>query len=438
MKQLKLGLSMFRMGYHIAAWRHPSNQPDGAMDLGYYRRIAKIAEDAKLDLLFMADELAIRGQDNPPGARQRSSYVAELEPVTLLSALAPLTSRIGLVSTASTTYSEPFNLARQFLSLDHLSGGRAGWNVVTSWGKEDAANFGHLALPDYDTRYDRAAEFVEVVRGLWNSFDADAFIRDQASGQYFDPAKMHQLNHEGRWFRVKGPLHMARSPQGEPVIFSAGDSEAGREVAARSADVVFTAKQEFEDARAFLADIKRRLPAHGRAAEEVIVMPGLMPILGETRDAARAAYDRLQELIDPVVGLASLYDRLGDLSGYDIDGPVPEPKDPAFRSRAEVMYRLAQREGYSIRQLYLAVAAGRGHRTVIGTAADIADEMQAWMEGGAADGFNLIPTHLPGALEDMAGLLLPELRRRGLFRQEYEGRTLRENLGLAPRAAVAA
>ncbi|TDE36721.1 LLM class flavin-dependent oxidoreductase [Antarcticimicrobium sediminis] len=430
MKQLRLGLSMFRMGYHVAAWRHPGNQPDGSMDLAYFRGITQAAEAAKFDLVFMADELAIRGADNPAGSRCRSSHVAELEPITLLSALAPLTERIGLVSTGSTTYSEPFNLARQVLSLDHMSGGRAGWNVVTSWGKEDALNFGHMDTPDYDTRYDRASEFVDVVRGLWNSFDADAFIRDQKSGIFYDPDKMHELNHQGQFFSVRGPLHMARSPQGEPVIFFAGDSEAGRAVAARAADVVFTAKQDLADAQAFYASIKDRLPGLGRDDEDLLIMPGLMPIVGRTKAEAQAKYDALQALIDPRVGLASLYDRLGDLSDYDLDGPVPEPKDPAFRSRAEGMYKLAQREGYTIRQLYTTLAAGRGHRMVIGTGEEIADEMQLWLETRAADGFNIIPTHLPDALNDFTELVLPDLQNRGLFRTEYEGATLRENLGL--------
>jgi alkanesulfonate monooxygenase len=241
---------------------------------------------------------------------------------------------------------------------------------------------------------------------------------------------MHALNHQGDFFSVQGPLHMARSPQGEPVIFFAGDSEAGRATAARAADVVFTAKQELSDAQAFYASIKDRLPALGRTEDEVLIMPGLMPIVGRTKAEAQAKLDALQALIDPRVGLASLYDRLGDLSDYDLDGPVPEPKDPAFRSRAEVMYKLAQREGYSIRQLYMALAAGRGHRMVVGTPEEIADEMQLWLEQRAADGFNIIPTHLPEALQDFADLVLPELRRRGLFRSDYEGATLRQNLGL--------
>ncbi|MCT8973722.1 LLM class flavin-dependent oxidoreductase [Microbaculum marinisediminis] len=433
MKQIKLGLSAWRMGYHIAAWRHPSVQPDGSMDLSHFKAVAQAAERYRFDLIFMPDELAIRGEDNPEGARSRGSHVAELEPITLLSALAALTQHVGLVSTGSTTYAEPYNTARQFLSLDHLSNGRAGWNVVTSWGKEDALNFGHLAAPDYNLRYERASEFVDVVRGLWNSWDADAFLRDKESGLFFDPQKMHVLDHKGDHFNVRGPLHMARSPQGEPVIFFAGDSEAGRDVAARAADVVFTAKQTLEDAQAFYASVKGRLAANGRTEDELLIMPGLMPIVGRTREEAEAKHEALQNLIDPLIGLASLYDRLGDLSDYDLDGPVPEPKDPAFRSRAEVIYKLAQKEGYTIRQLYMALASGRGHRVVIGTAEDVADAMQEWQEGRAADGFNIIPTHLPEALDDFGTLVIPELQRRGLVRTEYDGTSLRDNLGLPKR-----
>lgn len=435
MKHIKLGLSMWRMGYHVAAWRHPGVQPDGTMDFSYFLNITRAAERGKFDLVFMADELAIRGGDNPPGARERSSNVAELEPVTLLSALAPMTSHIGLVSTGSTTYSEPFNLARQFLSLDHLSGGRAGWNVVTSWGKEDALNFGHMKFPDYDLRYERAGEFVDVVRGLWNSWDADAFLRDKESGLYYDPDKLHVLDHKGKYFSVRGPLNVARSPQGEPVVFFAGDSDAGREIAARSADVVFTAKQDLDDAKAFYASVKGRLAKNGRPEDDLILMPGLMPIVGRTRAEAQAKYDELQELIHPTVGLASLYDRLGDLSDYPLDGPVPEPKDPAFRSRAEVMYRLAQRNNYSIRQLYMALAAGRGHRVVIGTPADIVDEMEDWKAQKAADGYNIIPSHLPDGIDDFVEFVVPEMQRRGVYRTEYEGTTLRSNLGLPARSS---
>jgi N-acetyl-S-(2-succino)cysteine monooxygenase len=430
MGQIKLGLSMWRMGYHVAAWRHPEVPAEGALNFDYFLNIVKTAERGLFDLVFLADELAVRGGDNPQGARCRSSNSAEFEPITLLSALAPMTTHIGLVATGSTTYSEPYNLARQFLSLDHLSGGRAGWNVVTSWGAEDALNFGHLAVPDYELRYERAGEFLNVVRGLWNSWDADAFVRDKQSGIFYDPAKLHVLEHKGKYFSVRGPLNVARSPQDEPVVFFAGDSEPGREIAAASADVVFTAKQDLDDAQDFYASVKSRLAKSGRSQDDLIIMPGLMPIVGHTRDEAQAKYDQLQSLIDPIVGLASLYDRLGDLSDYPLDGPVPEPKDPKFKSRAEVMYRFAQRENYTIRQLYMAMASGRGHRVVIGTPADIVDEMESWREKQAADGYNIIPTHLPSAITDFVDLVVPEMQRRGIYRTQYEGRTLRDNLGL--------
>lgn len=430
MRQLRLGLSMFRLGYHVAAWRHPDVQADGAMDLRFFARIAQTAERGLFDLVFMADELAIRGGTRPAGAAERMANVAELEPLTLLSAVAALTERIGLVSTVSTTYSEPYNLARQVLSLDHLSGGRAGWNMVTSWGAEDALNFGHAGLPGYDLRYARAGEFAQVVRGLWHSWDPQGLVRDKAAGRFSDFAHLHPVNHEGPFFRVRGPLNMAPSVQGEPVIFSAGDSEEGREIAAREADVVFTAKQDIDSARAFYADIKARAACHGRDPSEVLVMPGLMAITAPTREGAEAELAALQALLDPLVGLASLYDRMGDLSGHDIDGPVPEPKDPAFRSRAQVMYDLARARGYTIRQLYEVMAVGRGHRMLVGSPSEIADEMQLWFETGAADGFNMIPTHLPAGIEALVDLVVPELQRRGLFRTGYEAATLRGNLGL--------
>lgn len=438
MRKLRLGLSMFRLGYHVAAWRHPDVQADGAMDLRFFARVAQQAEAGLFDLVFMADELAIRGGTRPEGAAERMANVAELEPITLLSALAPLTSHIGLVSTGSTTYSEPYNLARQFLSLDHLSAGRAGWNMVTSWGAEDALNFGHATLPDYALRYERAGEFAAVVRGLWQSWSPAGLPRDKVSGRFSDFGELRPTAHAGKHFRVRGPLNMAPSVQGEPVIFSAGDSDEGRDIAARDADVVFTAKQDIASARAFHADIKARAARHGRDPDHVLVMPGMMAITAPTRDEAEEKFAELQALLDPLVGLASLYDRMGDLSGHDIDGPVPEPQDPAFRSRAQVMYELARDKGYTIRQLYELMAVGRGHKMLIGTPADVADEMQLWFETGAADGFNVIPSHLPAGIEDFTTLIVPELQRRGLFRTAYEARTLRGNLGLPPRHRPAA
>ena len=430
MRHIKLGLSMFRMGYHVAAWRHAAVRSDGSMRFDYFRRIVETAERGLFDLVFMADELAVRGSDTPPGALCRAPNAAELEPITLLAALSAVTTRIGLVATGSTSYSEPYNLARQFLSLDHLSGGRAGWNAVTSWGAEDALNFGHLSAPDYGLRYERASEFVSVVKKLWNTWEPDAFVRDKASGIFYDPRKLHVANHKGKYFAVRGPLNVARSPQGEPVVFFAGESEPGRDIAAAMADVVFTAQQDLAAAKAYYASIKGRLSRFGRAEDELIVMPGLMAIVGATRDEAQAKYDELRALIDPIVGLASLYDQLGDLSGYPLDGPVPQPRDPKFKSRAELIYKLAHRENYTIRELYVALGFGRGHRVVIGTPVDIVDQMAHWVSEQAADGYNVIPTHLPSAIDDFVGLVVPELQRRGLFRLGYEGSTLRQNLGL--------
>lgn len=434
MRTIRLGLSMFRLGYHVAAWRHPEVEADGAMDVHFFADVTRRAEEGLFDLVFMADELAIRGGTKPEGAAERMANVAELEPITLLAALALQSKHIGLVATCSTTYSEPYNTARQFLSLDHISSGRAGWNIVTSWGAEDALNFGHATLPDYSLRYARAGEFADVVRGLWNSWESEGLPRDKASGRFSDFSRLHPVDYRGTFFKVRGPLNMAPSPQGEPVIFSAGDSEEGRAIAARMADVVFTAKQDLDDARAFYADIKRRLPELGRRSEDVLVMPGLMVVTAETSEAAQAKYDELQALLDPLVGLASLYDRMGDLSDYDVEGPVPEPKDPTFRSRAAVMYELAKAKGYSIRQLYELMAAGRGHRMIIGTPTEVVDEMQTWFETGAADGFNIIPTHLPAGIDDFVRLIVPELQRRGIFRTQYEANTLRGNLGLPPRS----
>lgn len=429
-RQLKLGVSIRGLGYHAGGWRHPEVPPGGAMDFEHFLGVARLAEAAKLDMVFLADGIGIRQRDEPPGSLCRSNQNAELEPLTLLSALAPMTRHIGLVATASTTYNEPYHLARKFASLDHISKGRAGWNLVTSWSDAEAFNFSREHQMAYADRYDRAMEFAEVACGLWDSWEADAFLHDQASGVFYDPDKLHTLAHRGRHFSVLGPLSVARCPQGRPVIVQAGASDQGRDIAARHADIVFSAEHDLASARAYYASVKGRLAGNGRTPEELLMLPGLVPIVAPTREEARAKHQQLQDLIEPLVGLSYIYGNFGDLSAFPIDGPVPEPIDPKLRSRAAVMFKLAQQNGYTIRQLCQAIASGRGHRTVIGTPADIADAMEEWVEAGAADGFNIIPTHLPGGLADFAELALPELRRRGLFRTEYEGRTFRENLGL--------
>jgi len=353
-----------------------------------------------------------------------------LEPITLLSALAPMTSNIGLVTTASTTYNEPYHIARKFSSLDHISGGRAGWNIVTSWSEQEAWNFSREKHLDYDTRYDRASEFVDVVTGLWDSWEEDAFLHDKQSGQFYDPDKLHVLNHKGAHFQVRGPLSVKRTPQGRPILVQAGAAAQGQEIAAANADVVYAAQTEMPAAQAYYAGLKARMAKYGRQPEHLLVMPALVTVVGRTAGEAQAKFDALQELIDPLVGLASLYNMLGDLSGYPLDGPVPEPKDPKVRSIAHNLWQRAQRENLTIRQLYLANSAGSGGLRLTGTPSQIVDVMEEWITQGAADGFNLTPTHLPHGIEDFVELILPELRRRGLFRSEYESTTLRGNLGL--------
>jgi FMN-dependent oxidoreductase (nitrilotriacetate monooxygenase family) len=428
--RIVLGLSMRQLGYHAGGWRHPDVPAGGAMDIDYFVHVARTAERGLFDMVFLADGVALRQRDEPPGSLCRSNQNVELEPLTLLSAVAMMTRHIGLVATASTTYNEPYHIARKFASLDHISRGRAGWNVVTSWSQAEARNFNRERHLEYDVRYDRASEFVDLVRGLWDSWDADAFVHDKDSGLFYEPGKMHTLNHKGRHFSVQGPLTVSRTPQGHPVIVQAGASEQGQEIAAASADIVFTAQTDLATAQAYYASVKGRLGRHGRTADELKIMPGLLPIVGRTEAEARAKHQQLQDLIHPLVGLAHVYGPMGDLSGYPIDGPVPDPVDPEMRSRANVLLEMARRENMTIRQLYLAASSGRGHRSVIGTPARIVDAMETWVDAAAADGFNIIPTHLPGGIEDFVEMVVPELQRRGLFRTGYEGRTMRENIGL--------
>jgi FMN-dependent oxidoreductase (nitrilotriacetate monooxygenase family) len=428
--QMKLGLSMRYLGYHDAAWRHPEVPPGGATDFRYFLNSARIAERGKFDMVFFADGIGIRADDNPPGSLARTNRNVELEPLTLLSALAAMTSHIGLVSTASTTYNEPYHIARKFASLDNISGGRAGWNIVTSWSEQEAWNFSRDTHLDYDTRYDRAKEFVDVVTGLWDSWENDAFVHDKASGQFYDSSKLHVLNHRGKHFTVRGPLNAPPTPQGRPILVQAGAAEQGQEIAAANADVVYAAQVDLAGAKAYYAGLKARMAKYGRAPELLKVMPAVTTIVGRTRAEAQAKFDQLQELIDPMVGLASLFSSFGDLSGYPLDGPVPEPVNAKVRSIAYNLWNLAQRENLSIRQFYQKKSAGSGGLLLKGTAQDVADTMEEWMAEEAADGFNLTPTHLPHGAEDFVELVVPELRRRGRFRTEYESTTLRGNLGL--------
>ncbi|CAH1693213.1 N-acetyl-S-(2-succino)cysteine monooxygenase [Hyphomicrobiales bacterium] len=428
---MHFGLSMRYHGYALGAWRHPDIPAGGTLDFNYFLQTAKIAERAKFDMIFFADGLAVRGGDDPPGALSHSSRNVELEPLTLLAALAPMTNNIGLVATASTTYNEPYHIARKFSSIDHISGGRAGWNIVTSWSDDEARNFGREKHLDYDTRYDRAKEFASVVTGLWDSWDDDAFVHDKQSGLFYDPDKLRVLNHKGPHFSVRGPLTSGRTAQGRPILVQAGDSEQGREIGALYADAVYTSHNDLDAAHVYYKDMQDRLAAAGRQPGSLKVLPAITPFIGESIQEAQDKYGLMQELIDPLTGLSMLFTKLGDLSGYDLDGPVPLPLDPAVRSIGRRTYELAQKENLTIRQLYQRMAAGTNSRApMIGTGKQIADVLEEWFTTGAADGFNLCSSCLPQGMDDFARLVVPELQRRGLFRTEYTGATLRDNLSL--------
>ncbi|SFN21386.1 LLM class flavin-dependent oxidoreductase [Variovorax sp. OV329] len=430
-RQFSLGAFLMQTGHHIAGWRHPDAQADAGSNFRHYVELARKAEAAKFDAIFLADSVGVRSTHLPSLAR--TARADHFEPLTLLAALAAVTERIGLIATVSTSFNEPFNVARKFASLDQISGGRAGWNLVTSSGGAEARNFNREAHFEHALRYERASEFHDVVTGLWDSWQEDSFVRDKAGGIYVDTGKLHVLGHKGTHFQVQGPLNVNRSPQGRPVVVQAGASEAGKELAARTAEVIFVAHQTFEEAQAFYADIKGRLARHGRGRDEVKIMPGIFPVVGRTEAEAQEKFEQLQSLVDPVVGLQLLSTVIGDidLSAHPIDGPLPAlPETNGPKSRQQLLVDLARREGLSIRQLYLRIAGARGHQQVVGTPVQIADQLQQWFEEGAADGFNIMAPWFPGGLDDFIELVLPELRRRGLFRSDYQGRTLREHLGL--------
>lgn len=428
---MKLGLFLAGPGQHVAAWRDPAVAPDAGQSLRHFVNLAQIGERALFDFAFVADTNATFGPDDV-SFWKRTTVAHRIEPITLLGSLSAVTERIGLVATATTTYLHPFHVARQFASLDQLSGGRAGWNLVTSSAAAEARNFNGTSHAAHDERYERAAEFVQVVLGLWDTWEDDAFLMDKEAGLFFDPAKMHMLHHKGAHFSVRGPLMMRRSPQGRPVIVHAGQSEAGRDLAAQVAEVVFSVETDIERAREFYADIKQRAAVYGRPPEAIKIMPGLMAVVGQSRADAEDKHERLQSLIHPDIGLAILSDIVGmDLSTYPLDGPLPDaPLTNAQQGRQKLVIDLARRDGLTIRQLYQRIAGSRAHRTICGTASDIANSLEHWYTGGAADGFNILTLTLPDGIADFAALVIPELQRRRLFRSAYEGPTLRENLGL--------
>ena len=384
------------------------------------------------DLLFLADSAAVNLLGSAD-VRGRMGKVVKFEPMTILSALAAVTKNLGLVATSTTTFNEPYTLARQFASLDQISGGRSGWNLVTSNNEQDALNYSREAHLSHSDRYDRAIEFADVVNGLWDSWDDDAFIRDKEAGVFFDPAKMHVLNHKGEHFQVRGPLNVACSPQGRPVLVQAGASGTGRDVAARLAELVFTAATTFEQAKEFYDDVRARIPRFGRSQDQVKVMPGFYPVVAPTASEAQEKYDYLQSLIQKPVGISILEHTIGvhGLDKIPLDGPVPEMADTnGPLSRQRLLLEQARRDKLTFWELCLANAGPRGHALSVGTPSQVADEMEHWFKDGAADGFNVMPAWLPGSLKDFVDLVIPELQRRALFRTEYEAMTLRENLGL--------
>jgi len=428
-KRLRLGAFMRPVSIHTAAWRYPGGTPDANFNFKALVRYAQTLERGRFDAFFMADHLAVLNM--PMEALKRSATVTSFDPLTLLPALAQHTERLGLIATASTTFEPAYTIARRFASLDHLSGGRAGWNIVTTSNPDAAQNFGMDDQMEHDERYARAREFYDVVTGLWDSWADDAFIRDVDSGIYFDPAKLHVLNHNGRYLKVKGPLNIARPVQGWPVIVQAGASDAGRQLAAETAEMVFAAGGPLAGARAFYKDVKERAARVGRNPDHIKILPGAFVVVGSSLQEAKDKRALLDSLVSYDSGIAALSIAAGvDARKFDPDGPLPElPETNQSKSGRERVMALARREGLTVRQI-AGRLGGYGGLGMVGTPQMIADEMQEWLESGASDGFNVMFPYLPGGLDDFVDKVVPELQRRGLFRTEYEGRTLRENLGL--------
>ncbi|MBV8848547.1 MAG: LLM class flavin-dependent oxidoreductase [Methylobacteriaceae bacterium] len=420
------------VGNHPAAWLHPDSQPQCSTDISHYTKLARLAEQGRFDLFFVADTPAVRTENLRAWSRF-PFYTNTIEPVTLLTALAGATSRIGLGGTVSTSFSEPYNVARQFASLDHLSGGRAAWNVVTSANDYAARNFGHTTLPPHDQRYQRAGEYVDVVRKLWDSWDEDAFVYDRESGRYFDPDGLHIVDHKGTFFNVYGALNIARTPQGHPVIIQAGASDVGRELAARTAEVVFASDSSAESAKKGYDDLKGRMAKYGRDPASLRILAGMPVIVGRSQADAEEKHQRLQEMVHPDVGRFRLgTDLEADLSDLPLDEPIPPDRLPKNANLHKAFFdgimKIIREENPTLRQLYLRYE--RGRKTIKGSPSDIADVMEHWLTIGACDGFMMQFHWLPGGLEDFVTQVVPELQRRSLFRRDYRGATLREHLGL--------
>jgi FMN-dependent oxidoreductase (nitrilotriacetate monooxygenase family) len=431
-RQLHLNLFINSRGHHEASWRHPEASPLALTDIRYYQALARRAEAGLFDSIFLADQLAVREEV------ERAPRVW-LEPITALGALAMTTSRIGLIATTSTTYTEPYNLARQFASLDFISGGRVGWNIVTSWSAPAAANYGDAGQVSHAERYSRAEEFMQVANGLWDSWADDAVLDDRASGRYARPDRIRPINHAGDFYKVAGPLNIPRCPQGRPVLVQAGSSDTGRRFAARHAEAVFTAHMEKATAQAFYADLKALAKDVGRSGDQIHILPGISAMIGSTEAEAKQLSQALNDLADPDVGRKRLSGRFGghDFSHLPLDKPLrpedfPDPaKVEAARSRTELIVGLVRNENLTLRQLLSKLAGARGHFTFAGTPEQVADLIEDWFTDGAADGFNLMPPLLPKMLDVFVDEVVPLLQKRGLFRTAYEGETLRSHYGLA-------
>ncbi len=434
-RQMHLAAFFFPPGAHFAGWRLPEAAADSDMNFKHYLDITLAAERGKMDAVFFQDSNASAQSEaiarrDPVRARHPRAVV--LEPLMVLPALAAYTKRIGLIATQTTTYNEPYQVARHFATLDHISGGRAGWNLVTTQSEDEAGNFGYDKHVEHALRYERANEFYDVVCGLWDSWDGDAFVRNKESGIYFDPAKARLIRHEGKFFRVRGPLNIARCPQGRPVVAQAGSSPVGRDLAARSADMVFTAQVDKSRSRSFIDDLKSRAGQYNRAPAHIKVLPGFIPIIGQTVQEAQDKFGEMQDLISDDMALASLKRHAGgvDLTAFPIDGPLPPlGQSNSAKGRQELLIEMG-RSGMSIRELGRYFCAGSGHRIVVGTPRSIADDMEEWFTHGAADGFTLFFPYAPGPAHSFVDGVVPELQRRGLFRREYTGATLRDHLGV--------
>ena len=430
-KQMKLGAFFHLPGHHVASWRYPSTASNRIFDLDYLTELAQIAERGKFDMIFFADVFG-----KTPSERL-ATEVLKLDPLIILSALAAVTKNIGLTATLTTTYNEPFQVARKFSAIDHLSKGRAAWNVVTSGNEKESLLFGKEKHLEHAQRYERAEEFVEVVKKLWFSIEEEALVIDKEKGKFLDLEKVHPVNHEGEWFKVQGTLDSPSTPQGHPVIVQAGSSEAGKELAAKTAEVIFTAWQTLEEAQAFYRDVKGRLAKYGRKPEDLKIMPGVFITVAKTEEEAIAKRKELNSYISPEIGLEYLSNFFGvDLTGYDAEAPLPESVEFDDKTNPQIRYTiirtLAERKNLkTLREVYEHIAGGRGHREIVGTPAQIADQLEEWFLNEGADGFNVMSPTFPDGLHDIVELVIPELQRRGLFRTEYESNTLRGNLGLS-------